>query len=98
MAVSSATHGYIREKEEREKAQSVNKRNVLYHYTSLSGLLGIIENKCIWASDIRYLNDSNEFSYTIELASELFKAKEHQDFSDLSKNILFEQILQIRIV
>src|SRR4051794_31261589 len=35
---------------------------VLYHYTSPAGLMGIIESHCVWASDIRYLNDVNEFS------------------------------------
>jgi hypothetical protein len=28
----------------------------LFHYTTLSGLQGIVESKALWASDIRYLN------------------------------------------
>jgi len=39
----------------------------LYHYTSQKGLLGIIQNRELWMSNIRYLNDSSEFSYTLEL-------------------------------
>jgi hypothetical protein len=33
---------------------------LLYHYTTQEGLLGIIENKCIWATHFRYLNDTSE--------------------------------------
>jgi DUF2971 family protein len=41
---------------------------VLHHYTSQKGLLGIIEKKKLWATHIRYLNDSKEFDYALELA------------------------------
>lgn len=34
--------------------------STLYHYTSLSGLLGIVNSGQIWASHIRYLNDRSE--------------------------------------
>ena len=32
----------------------------LYHYTSLEALNGIITNKTLWASHIKYLNDTSE--------------------------------------
>lgn len=34
--------------------------DVLYHYTSLAGMLGILRTNRIWATDARYLNDVNE--------------------------------------
>ena len=34
--------------------------DLLYHYTTQEGLLGIIDKRCIWASHIRYLNDLTE--------------------------------------
>jgi len=37
--------------------------DLLYHYTSDAGLRGIIENDCIWATDIRFLNDWTEFTH-----------------------------------
>ena len=40
----------------------------LFHYTSQSGLLGIAENKCLWATNIHYLNDYTEFLHALELA------------------------------
>lgn len=33
----------------------------LYHYTTATGLKGIVESQELWASDIRYLNDWAEF-------------------------------------
>lgn len=43
---------------------------VLFHYTSLPGLLGIVTSRTIWASDIRYLNDSLEYSLAAKIARE----------------------------
>jgi len=40
----------------------------IYHYTSQRGLLGIITEKKIWATNILYMNDSTEFTYSVELA------------------------------
>ncbi len=39
----------------------------LYHYTSLSGVLGILGSGVMWASDIRYMNDSAELRHTADL-------------------------------
>lgn len=42
-------------------------RETLYHYTSLSGLIGIVGSQELRASDIRYMNDSTELRHTLEL-------------------------------
>ncbi len=39
----------------------------LYHYTSFTGLLGIVASRALWASDIRYMNDSAELRHTADL-------------------------------
>ena len=39
----------------------------LFHYTSLQGLVGIVTSRAIWASDVRYLNDSAEIRHTTDL-------------------------------
>lgn len=39
----------------------------LYHYTTFSGLLGIVRSRTLWASDIRYMNDSAELRHTADL-------------------------------
>jgi len=42
-------------------------QGVLYHYTTFTGLLGIVKSKSLWASDIRYMNDSAELRHTADL-------------------------------
>ena len=39
----------------------------LYHYTTQSGLLGILREKEIWATHTQYLNDSKEYRHATEL-------------------------------
>lgn len=42
-------------------------KELLYHYTTISGLKGIVESQSLWASDVRYMNDSAELQYIISL-------------------------------
>jgi hypothetical protein len=42
-------------------------QGTLYHYTTFSGLLGIVKCRALWASDIRYMNDSAEMRHTADL-------------------------------
>ncbi len=42
----------------------------IYHYTSPSGLRGIIEKHQIWASNVAYLNDSREFYEALDRIDE----------------------------
>jgi hypothetical protein len=42
-------------------------KGLLYHYTTLNGLLGIVRSRTLWASDIRYMNDSAELKHTADL-------------------------------
>lgn len=38
----------------------------IFHYTSAAGLLGIVEKRQLWVSDIEFLNDQQEMRYAIE--------------------------------
>ncbi len=49
--------------------------DTLYHYTSLSGLLGIVDSQILRASDIRYMNDSVELRHTLDLLSSHIRAR-----------------------
>lgn len=42
-------------------------QGLLYHYTTLTGLLGIVRSGTLWASDVRYMNDSAELRHTADL-------------------------------
>jgi len=45
----------------------------LCHYTSQDGLIGILRNKSMFATDASYLNDSQEVVYAVNLARKYFK-------------------------
>lgn len=45
------------------------KPEILYHYTNLEGLFGIVESKELWASHVQYLNDKKEYIHFIERVS-----------------------------
>lgn len=53
----------------------------LYHYTSIAGLKGIVEENGFWASDNRFMNDAEESWNGIRLAREVLqhKAKRSRD-------------------
>lgn len=40
---------------------------LLYHYTTQTGLLGIIKDRQIWATHTQYLNDRREFLHAVDL-------------------------------
>lgn len=52
---------------------------LLYHYTTQHGLMGILKNKCIWATHIRYLNDSSEGNIVSRVVFEEFSGRYNAD-------------------
>ncbi|MCP8634024.1 DUF2971 domain-containing protein [Pseudomonas mosselii] len=51
------------------------KNGLRYHYTDAAGLLGIIQNGRLWATDLRFLNDPSEGTYLPERLLELMALK-----------------------
>lgn len=49
---------------------------LIYHYTTIKGLIGIITKSELWASDCRFLNDGTELTYALDLF-----------FSEVDKNL-----------
>ena len=47
----------------------------LFHYCNQDGLMGIVKDKKVWASNILYLNDSQEFEYACTLALNILSRK-----------------------
>jgi hypothetical protein len=52
-----------------------NPEGLLYHYTTQHGLMGILKNKCIWATHIRYLNDTSEGNIVSRVVFEEFSGR-----------------------
>jgi hypothetical protein len=40
--------------------------SVVYHYTSVAGMIAILDSKSLWATEARYLNDSTEMTYAAD--------------------------------
>jgi hypothetical protein len=47
----------------------------LFHYTTAAGLLGILETKRIWATDLRFLNDAQELTYGRQAVIDAIEAR-----------------------
>ena len=67
--------------------------DLLYHYTSVDGIMGIIINKTLWATSYQFLNDYSEIAYSREIVKEfcagLVKNKESaaKFYDDISKEM-----------
>lgn len=48
--------------------------DALYHYTTQSGILGIVKNKEIWATHTQYLNDQREYLHALGIVREEIEA------------------------
>jgi len=55
------------EEQKREEDAVQAEPELLYHYTTQPGLIGILNEKSIWATHIAYLNDSSEFRHGLEI-------------------------------
>jgi hypothetical protein len=55
------------------ESSKVNERPVIYHYTNAEGLIGILSSGKLWATDIRYLNDSSELLHAEKLQRQVLK-------------------------
>lgn len=71
---------------------------LLYHYTDVNGLVGIIETKNIWATDCRFFNDTSEIDYGIQLVREVItdemrQENSEQDLEFLERSRNLEEVL-----
>jgi len=64
--------------------------DVLYHYTTQAGLLGIIRKKEIWATHTQYLNDRREYLHAIELVQQEIKLRIEKAEDEIIKTTLEE--------
>lgn len=55
-----------------DNIQTDGVNGLAFHYTSPTGLLGILSNKSVWFSNCDYLNDASESDYFFNLSSTIF--------------------------
>jgi len=77
-----------------QKESKETHKGLLYHYTTPSGLLGILQNQHIWATEASFLNDLYEIQYGLDITKEIIhKYMKKQDtyiqqFCELCLNYL----------
>lgn len=72
------------EEQEHQKAGVQPDPKLLYHYTDQKGLLGIIQDKCIWATHLRYLNDTSEGRIVFRVVLDELNSRVNSDAMMLS--------------
>jgi len=50
----------------------------VYHYTTIEGLLGILDQKKLWATDVSFMNDASEYDYASGLITNELKSLEER--------------------
>lgn len=61
------------------------RRGIIYHYTTQSGIIGILGSENIWCTDIRFLNDSRELIHTLDFAKDLLESKANKTTDQRAK-------------
>lgn len=59
--------------------------DLVYHYTDAAGLVGMLTNGAIWATDYRFLNDRSEFEHTRKIGKEQSASFLESKADDISK-------------
>jgi len=48
--------------------------DLVFHYTNLSGLIGIVESQCLWSTHLYFLNDRNEYKHGMNIIKEVMES------------------------
>lgn len=67
---------------------------ILYHYTTADGLLGICKENALWATKIHYLNDSSELVEPLNIASKYLETTKTKNNSQRVKDSEIDEIVQ----
>jgi len=55
-------------------SRQIEAYETIYHYTDFHGLIGILKNQSLFATNINFLNDTKEFNHGIELLEYIFNS------------------------
>jgi hypothetical protein len=75
---------------------------MLYHYTTATGLLGILDQHKLWATHYAYLNDPSEFEYGRKLISDVLRGKreaalQHPDVKGANRWVQFCAVAELAV-
>lgn len=73
---------------------SDNPPQIIYHYTDVNGLIGLITSGCIWATHVSRLNDSSEYLHGIQLVTEFVQ----NNIPDSSRPLIEKALAKLQSV
>lgn len=62
--------------------------DIIYHYTDANTLIKILETNMLWATNVQFMNDTQEIEYSIEKLTNCIKQTRHNQSKDLNNKIL----------
>lgn len=68
----------------------------LFHYTTSSGLLGILGSQQLWATEAAYLNDSNEIEYGLSMVVDTLQSISSNEGEGATKNIILKTLTELQ--
>jgi hypothetical protein len=69
--------------------------NIIYHYTSIFGLISILESQSLFCTNINFLNDKREFKYGVSIIEEVIQKLKKENFENSILKIVEVRIDQI---
>lgn len=48
--------------------------DLVFHYSNLASLIGIVENQCLWATNLYFLNDRNEYRHGMNIIEDVMES------------------------
>lgn len=69
--------------------------DVLYHYTTQAGIIGILRESEIWATHTQYLNDRREYVHAVGLVGDLLNERAKSSPNGTQKDVLGEMIARL---
>ncbi len=70
---------------------------MLFHYTDVTGLHGIIESRALWATDARFLNDQSEMDHGRDFILEKIDERASKSSSESIKHFLQQMAGRLKI-
>jgi hypothetical protein len=69
--------------------------NIIYHNTSIFGLISILESQSLFCTNINFLKDKREFKYGVSIIEEVIKKLKKENFGNSILEIVVVRIDQI---
>lgn len=63
---------------------------MLYHYTDVAGLIGILSSSSLWATNLRFMNDAEELAHSWKLMLDVLREAKNRAKSPAQVELIEE--------